>query len=100
LIEFHSLPNSVNEVYPHEPDSNLRYALRGAGPSFGIVTEFDYKVYKHPETMSCVLLVFVQDGQDLAKLVKAGQHGRYAINIIQAMIYRRPKPSKWVSLFK
>ena len=41
---------------------NLRYALRGAGPSYGIVTEFLYKVYNHPETYSCVLLIYIENG--------------------------------------
>ena len=31
------------EVLEHRKVPNLRYGLRGAGPSFGIVTEFLYK---------------------------------------------------------
>merc|ERR1712215_662384 len=31
-------------VIPHTPDNNLFFALRGAGSSFGIVTEFLYMI--------------------------------------------------------
>ena len=87
----------VKEIYDHDLVPNLRYGLRAAGPSFGIVTEFLYKVYPHPETLSCVVLVYVKTGKDLEKLVKAGQDGRYGISIIQPVIFRKPKPAKWVS---
>ena len=76
---------------------NLRYALRGAGPSFGIVTEFLYKVYPHPETLSCVLLVYIENSYHLQKLVKAGEDGRYGITIMQPLLYRRPKPANWLA---
>ena len=68
---------------------NLRYGLRGAGPSFGIVTEFLYKVYPHPETLSCVVLVYIESGYDLQRLIDAGQHGRYGITLMHPMVYRR-----------
>ena len=86
----------MNEVYNHQLYPDLRYALRGSGPSFGIVTEFLYKVYDHPETLSCVAFVFLKDGRDLQKLVEAGQHGRYGISIMQPIPIRKPKPSKLV----
>ena len=79
---------SVNEVYSHNEVPNLRYGLRGAGPSFAIVTEFLYKVYHHPETLSCIVMVYIESGRDLKKLVKAGQHGRYGITLIHPMLYR------------
>ena len=97
-IIFYCLNFRVNEVYNHQQYPDLRYALRGSGPSFGIVTEFLYKVYDHPETLSCVAFVFLKDGRDLQKLVKAGQHGRYGITIMQPIPIRKPKPSKLVSI--
>ena len=81
------------EVHPHEDHSNLRYALRRAGASYGIVTEFVYKVFQHPETLSVVAMAFLKDADDLQKLVKAGQEGRYAISITQPLFFRRPKPA-------
>ena len=89
----------VEEVYPHDEDNNLRYALRASGASFGIVTEFVYKVYPHPETLSCVVLVYIHSGRDLERLVQAGQDGRYGISILQPMFFRRPKTINLVSSF-
>ena len=85
--------DSVHQVHPHTHDTNLRYALRRAGASYGIVTEFVYKVFQHPETLSVVALAFLKDQHDLQNLVHAGQEGRYAISITQPMFYRRPKPA-------
>ena len=67
--------------------------MRRAGASFGIVTEFVYKVFQHPETLSVVAMAFLKDRYDLQRLTKAGQEGRYAISITQPMFYRRPKPA-------
>ena len=87
------------EVHPHTPDTNLRYGLRSGGGSFGIVTEFLIKSYPHAETLSFVAFVFIKDSDDLRQLIKAGQDGKYAINILQPLYFRRPKPSLLVSTF-
>ena len=87
----------VYEVYSHDKVPDLRYGLRGAGPSFGIVTEFLYKVYHHPETLSAVFMIFIENEYDLKKLVKAGQNGRYGITIMHPMVYRKPKPASWLA---
>ena len=63
------------------------------------MTEFLYKVYDHPETLSCVAFVFLKDGRDLQKLVQAGQHGRYGISIMQPIPIRKPKPAKLMAWF-
>jgi FAD/FMN-containing dehydrogenase len=44
-------------VIEHGYDNDLKYAMRASGGSFGIVTEFVYKMYPKPETLSCLLLV-------------------------------------------
>ena len=44
-------------VIEHGYDNDLKYAMRASGGSFGIVTEFLYKIYPKPETLSCLLLV-------------------------------------------
>ena len=54
-------------------------------------------MYPHPETLSCVVLVYIKNGQDLDKLVKAGQNGRYGLSIIQPILFRKPKPAKWLA---
>ena len=85
-------------MHPHTPDTNLRYGLRSGGGSFGIVTEFLIKSYPHAETLSFVAFVFIKDSNDLRQLIKAGQDGKYAINILQPLYFRRPKPSLLVSI--
>ena len=40
-------------------------ALKGAGTSFGIVTEFLYKVYDVPETKPALIPVIIKDIKDL-----------------------------------
>lgn len=87
------------EVYDHTSDTNLRYAMRGSGASFGIVTEFLYKVYPRPETLSCLTFTYLRSSKDFERLYKAGQDGRYAINILQPILLRRPKPANLVHTY-
>lgn len=87
----------TNDVYPHDKVPDLKYAIRGAGPSFGIMTEFLYKVYPHPETFSLVLLVYIEDSKDLQNLVRAGQEGRYGITVMTPLVFRRPKAAAWLA---
>ena len=63
---------------PH--DFGLFEALKGAGSSFGIVTEFLYKIYPRPETLPIISLVYVEDPIDLRNLERASQDGRYHIS--------------------
>ena len=57
------------------------FALKGAGASFGIVTEFLYKVYPGPETLPIYLLVWIEDTKDLLNLQEAAfnPHCPYSI---------------------
>jgi len=65
--------------YSHEhishliPDrhNDLFFAMRGAGSSYAIATEFLYTVHPTPETEPAVLLVWVMNKQDLWKLQAA-----------------------------
>jgi hypothetical protein len=61
------------QVIPHTEETDLKYAMRASGGSFGIVTEFAYKMYPKPETLSCLLLVFIENEYDFKKLNKAAQ---------------------------
>jgi len=51
--------------------------MRASGGSYGIVTEFVYKIYPKPETLSCLLLVFLENEYDFKKLNKAAQVRQY-----------------------
>ena len=63
-------------------ESDLWFALRGAGSSFGIVTEFLYTVHKRPETLPIVLPVAMETSQDLKNLERAAANTkRYWISV-------------------
>jgi hypothetical protein len=53
-------------------------------------------VYPQPETLSCLLFVFIENEYDFTMLDRAAKDGRYAIAIFQTMIFRKPKSSQLV----
>ena len=46
-------PNGATQVVPNTGDNDLFFALRGAGSSFAVITEFLYRVSYH---WACTLL--------------------------------------------
>jgi hypothetical protein len=81
----------------HGYENDLYFGMRASGGSFGIITEFLYKVYPQPETLSCLLFIFIENEYDFQMLDRAAKDGRYAIAVFQPMIYRKPKSSQLVS---
>ena len=45
----------VTQLTPH-PKNDLFFAMRGAGMSYAIATEFLYKIYPTPETQPAIFL--------------------------------------------
>ena len=81
---------TIHPKYHHEEktymkngyDNDLFFAMRGAGSSFGIGTEFLYKIYPMPETNPAVILVWISDKTDLWKIQKAAYDtSKYSIAI-------------------
>ena len=81
---------TIHPQYAHEgksflvPDdhNDLFFAMRGAGSSFGIATEFLYKIYPTPETSPAVILVWISDKSDLWKIQKAAYDtNKYSITV-------------------
>ena len=86
---------SADEVYFHNKDgfklsisdsdprkeSDLWFGLRGAGGSFGIVTEFLVKVYPVPETLASVIPVWVSTVDDL-KLIQQAAESKQVSSLI------------------
>ena len=60
----------TEEVEEDDPrkDTDILFGLRGAGASFGVVTEFLVKVYPVPEPLASVVPVWVSSLQDLLRL--------------------------------
>ena len=63
------------------PDAHKLYlAMGNAGSSFGIVTEFLYTIYPHPEPVPVLAFVFIDSPHDIRKLERASQDGRYHLS--------------------
>ena len=62
--------------------NDLFFAMRGAGSSYAIATEFLYQIYKMPETMPAVMLVWITDMKDMWKIQEAAYYtSKYSIVI-------------------
>ena len=57
--------------YRNSYDNDLFFAMRGAGSSFGIATEFLYVIHRSPETEPAVILVWIDDMKDLWRVQEA-----------------------------
>ena len=86
------------EVIPHGYDNDLRFALRTAGSSYGITTEFRYKIYPRPETLPFLIPVFIEGPEDFRALERVAASGRYSALIVEGYYFRRPALVHVVSL--
>ena len=57
-------------------DHGLFKALQLSGSSFGITTEFIYRVYNTPEVTPTLVLVYIDDETDLHNFQLAAFNGR------------------------
>ena len=80
----------IHPKYYHEPkkylvndyQNDLFFAMRGAGSSFAIATEFLYQIYNQPETSPAVILVWISDMRDLWRIQEAAyETSKYSIAI-------------------
>ena len=85
--QFHVSESNVTRVNPdtgyHEQVSSddhggggLFRSLQLAGSSFGIATEFHYRIFDVPELIPVIALVYIEDKADLWKFERAGSVGR------------------------
>ena len=63
--------------------------MKGVGSSYGITTEFLYRVYTRPETLPVFFFVFVETPYDLKRLEALINTGKYSY-IINRLTYIRP----------
>ena len=73
-------PASGRAIYQLEQDFGLFQAMGGAGSSYGIVTEFLYKIYPRPETQPIISMIYIENPEDLRKLERAAQDGRFHVS--------------------
>ena len=81
-------PNTRRGLYQLENDSGLYKAMGGAGSSFGITTEFLYRIYPRPEVLPTLALVYLENSHDLYKLEKAAMDGRYHVHAYIGYAFR------------
>ena len=70
-------------------DNDLFFAMRGAGSSFGIATEFLYVINRTPETEAAVILVWINDMKDLWRI----QEAAYKSNRSTLDLFKQKIPS-------
>ena len=70
-----SVPNNRHEY------QDLYTALQHAGSSYGITTEFHYRIYDGPEVTPAILFIYIENVNDLYNLQRAALSGRFAIHL-------------------
>ena len=61
-------PAARARTVQHTSANNLFFALRGAGSSYGVATQFLYTVHRVPETGPAILLTWADTPADLAAI--------------------------------
>ena len=69
---------------------DLWFAMKGAGTSFGITTEFKYKVYEKPETKPAVFLAYIHGPSDFKKIESVVEAGRFQVTGFKYSFFRKP----------
>lgn len=69
-------------------DHNLFFSLTGAGQSYGIVTEFLYKIYPKPETLPILAMIFLENPYDVRKLERLAMDGRYHVTLFFIYMFK------------
>ena len=71
----------TGEVKHLYDDHRLFWSMTGAGQSYGIVTEFLYKIYPKPETLPILAMIYLENPYDVRKLEKVAMDGRYHVTL-------------------
>ena len=61
-------PAARARTVQHTAANNLFFALRGAGSSYGVATQFLYTVHREPETEPAIFLTWADTPADLAAI--------------------------------
>ena len=64
-----------------EDEQDLFKALQNAGSSYGITTEFLYRIYPGPEVMPALMFVYIENERDLRCLDKVVLSGLYHVHL-------------------
>ena len=73
----------VVKIFPNKKEEqDLFKSLQTAGSSYGITTEFLYRIYPGPEVEAAYTLVFIESVEDLLNFERAGTDGRFHLQLI------------------
>jgi len=67
------------QVVPSSGENDLFFALKGAGSSYGIATEFLYRIHKTPETRPVVMFLILESLHDVRKLEAISRKGLFQV---------------------
>jgi len=82
-------PHETKTVVRHSYHNDLFYAMRGAGASYGIATEFLYKINREPETLPAAVMVWVDKSEDLQNIRRAAQgSSKYSVLLATEFVGR------------
>ena len=81
-------PDSGQAIYQLPLDFGLFEAMGGAGSSYGIVTEFLYRIYSRPETQPVLSMIYIETPKDLRRLEQAAQDGRFHVTWFSFYLFR------------
>ena len=68
-------------------DNKLFRSLQFSGSSFGIVTEFHYRIFTGPEYLPAFALVYIDNESDLINFQRAALDGRYSMTLYFAYFF-------------
>ena len=71
------------KVIPHNKDNSqdLFQSLQNAGSSYGITTEFLYRIYPGPEVKPALMFVYIENENDLNNLERLVLSGAYHVHV-------------------
>ena len=92
-----TFPEKLSDDDPRK-GTDLLFGLRGAGASFGVVTEFLVRVYPVPETLASVIPVWVSSQADLLRLeaVARSEEGRGYQFGLYSLYYSKAVREPWL----
>ena len=65
-------------------------SLQYAGSSYGITTEFHYRIFDGPELLPVFALVYIDDNEDLLNFQRATADGRYCLTLYTYHFFTQP----------
>ena len=92
-----TFPEELEEDDPRK-DTDILFGLRGAGASFGVVTEFLVRVYPVPEPLASVVPVWVSSQADLVRLenLARSEEGRNYQFGLYSLYYSKAVREPWL----